>query len=118
MSIYWSALLLAVCANISANVALKLAVLGFSGPLDIRATLTAPWAWVGVISCILLLGGYLIAIRGVELSIAYPIVTGLAMVGIAIMGHVLFAEALNLQKLVGIGFIIAGVVVLSQVKPA
>jgi len=118
MSIYWSALLLAVCANVFANIALKLAVLELSGPLDIRALLTAPWAWAGVIGCVLLLGGYLIAIRGVELSIAYPTVTGLAMVGIAIIGHVVFSEALGLQKLIGIGFVVAGVFILSQVKQA
>lgn len=118
MSIYWSALLLAVCANVFANIALKLAVLELSGPLDLRALLTAPWAWAGLTGCVLLLGGYLIAIRGVELSIAYPTVTGLAMVGIAIVGHVLFSEALSLQKLVGIGLVVTGVFILSQVKQA
>lgn len=116
MSIYWSALLLAVCANVFANVALKLAVLGLSEPLDIHSLLTSLWAWAGLTSCILLLGGYLIAIRGVELSIAYPTVTGLAMVGIAVIGHFLFSEALSLQKIVGIGFVVIGVIILSQVK--
>ncbi|MEW2915889.1 MULTISPECIES: DMT family transporter [Ruegeria] len=118
MSLYWSALLFAVCANICTNVSFKLAVQQLSGPFDIRALVVSPWAWAGLISGLLLLSSFIVAIRGLELSIAYPAVTGLAMVGILVVGYFLFSETLNLQKIVGIGLVIAGVFVLSQVKQA
>lgn len=116
MSFYWSALLFAVCANICTNVSFKLAVQQLTGPFDIRVFLVSPWAWAGLISGLLLLSSFTVAIRGIELSIAYPAVTGLAMVGILVIGYFLFSETLNLQKVAGIGLVIAGVFLLSQIK--
>lgn len=118
MSLYWSSLLFAVCANICTNVSFKLAVQQLSGPFDIRALAASPWAWAGLASGLLLLGSFIVAIRGIELSIAYPAVTGLAMVGILVVGYVLFSETLSLQKIAGIGLVMAGVLLLSQVDQA
>ena len=117
MSFYWSALLFAVCANICTNVSFKLAVQQFTGAFDMRAFMLSPWAWAGLVSGLLLLSSFTVAIRGIELSIAYPAVTGLAMVGILIVGYFLFSETLSFQKIAGIGLVIAGVILLSQVKP-
>ena len=119
MLFYWSALLIAVCANIFANVAFKSAMRDVPGPLHlgtVASVFAAPWMWAGLASAIVLLGCFLIAIRGIDLSIAYPTITGLAMVGIIIAGYVLFSESLSVQKLAGIGFVIVGIVILSQVK--
>lgn len=116
MSFYWSALLVAVCANVLTNVSFKLAVQQLAGPVDIRAFMVSPWAWAGLISGLLLLSSFIVAIRGLELSVAYPAVTGLAMVGILIVGYFLFSETLNWQKIVGVGFVVTGVIILSQVK--
>ncbi len=118
MSLYWSALLIAVCANICTNLSFKMAVQQLAGPFDISALILSPWAWAGLVSGLLLLGSFIVAIRGIELSVAYPAVTGLAMAGILLAGYVLFSETLSFQKIAGIGLVVAGVVVLSQVKPA
>ncbi len=91
MQFYWCALLIAVCANIFANVAFKSAMRDVPGPLNLGAVATlfaTPWMWAGLASAMLLLGCFLITIRGIDLSIAYPAITGLAMVGIVIAGYV------------------------------
>ena len=119
MQFYWCALLIAVCANIFANVAFKSAMRDVPGPLNLGAVATlfaTPWMWAGLASAMLLLGCFLITIRGIDLSIAYPAITGLAMVGIVIAGYVLFSESLSLQKIAGIGFVVVGIVILSQAK--
>ena len=117
MSIYWLALLIATGANVFANLAFKLAVRELVLPPDARTFLTlasTPWAWLGVGSAALLLVCYLIAIRGIDLSIAYPAVTGLAMAGIAIIGCVVFSEPFTSTKLMGIGFVFAGILLMAQ----
>ncbi|WP_138935631.1 DMT family transporter [Roseovarius arcticus] len=119
MLFYWCVLLIAVCANVFANVAFKSAMRDIPAPLDLGAISTlfvAPWMWAGMASAVLLLTCFLIAIRGIDLSVAYPAITGLAMVGIILAGNFLFAEALSLQKLAGVGFVIVGIIILSQVK--
>jgi multidrug transporter EmrE-like cation transporter len=121
MSGYWVALLIAVGANVFANVALKLAVSELSLPLDARALLTlasVPWAWAGMASVMLLLVSYLIAIRGIALSIAYPTVTGLAMAGIIVSGCVVLSEPLSVQKITGVGLILTGILLLAQTQQA
>lgn len=121
MSGYWVALLLAVGANILANTALKLAVRDVTTPIDARALLglaSAPWAWIGVASAAALLVLYLIAIRGIDLGIAYPAVTGLAMAGIVVAGCAVFSEPLGLQKVIGVGLVFAGVVLLAHTRSA
>ncbi len=112
---HWLALIIAVLANIVANVALKKAVArtpvdqGIGGFLNLAAE---PWMWVGVLFAGLLLGCYLYALKEIELSVAYPAVTGLAMVGIALGGMAFFGEGLSLTKVFAIAMIIAGVVLL------
>ncbi len=117
MLFYWCALLIAVFANTFANVAFKTAMRDAATPLDLSAVvalITAPWMWAGLISSVVLLSCFLTAIRGIDLSIAYPTITGLAMVGIVLAGYVFFSETLSLQKIGGVGIVVVGVVILSQ----
>ena len=112
---YWLALIIAVIANILANVAFKKAVeltpsvKGASGFLSL---LFQPWAWFGLCMATLLLGCYLYALRGIDLSVAYPVVTGLAMLGIALTGALFLSEALTGSKIIAIGLITVGVFML------
>ena len=48
------------------------------------------------------------AIRHIQISIAYPTVTGLAMVGIAIMSALVLDEPLSASKAIGIVVILIG----------
>ena len=117
MLFYWSALLIAVCANVAANVAFKTAMRDLPAPLNpgaFAALIAAPWMWAGMISAILLLACFLIALRGIDLSIAYPAVTGLATVGVVLAGYILFAESLSVLKIAGVGFVFLGIAMLAQ----
>ena len=57
-----------------------------------------------------------LALRTFSVGIAYAIWAGLGMVLIAILGVVVFKERLDLAAYVGIGLIIAGVMVLNLVS--
>ncbi|SHF12914.1 hypothetical protein SAMN05444279_11812 [Ruegeria intermedia] len=61
----------------------------------------------------LLLGSFIVAICRIGLSTANPAVMGLEVIGLLVVGCVLFSETLSLQKIAGIGLVMAGV--LSQV---
>jgi len=112
---YWSALLVAIISNIIANLSFKKAVAatpieeGAEGFIKLAAD---PWMWAGFLSAGLLLGCYLYALKGIDLSIAYPVVTGFAMVGIALSGALFFGESLSLAKIFAMTLIIAGVFIL------
>lgn len=111
-TIYWVALSVAVLANITANTALKIAV-GSITQGSFRDKLLHFFAqgsfWLGCASALLLLVSYLIAIRGVPLSSAYPIVTTLALVGLILVDKFLFGSAISSTKIIGIGLIMVGV---------
>ncbi len=117
MTKYWIALFVAVAANVFANVALKIGMREVDVSADWRtipALIANPWLWVGGSLAGILLGSYLLAIKGIPLSIAYPVVTGLAMVGIAIASAWFLGESLGVSKLMGVCFVIFGVYLLSN----
>lgn len=113
---YWFALLLAVVANVVANVALKFGV-GHAkldtGWRSMNVMVGNVWIWIGLIAAVVLLGCYLYAIRGIAVSIAYPVVTGLAAVGIAFLAASVLDEPMNISNVAGIALIILGVTLLS-----
>lgn len=56
---------------------------------------------------------WLIVLSKVEVSLAYPFVS-LGLVLTAVMGHVLFGEALSTQRIIGIMLVCVGVAVLAR----
>jgi uncharacterized membrane protein len=54
---------------------------------------------------------YILALRGGELSILYPMVS-LSYVWIAMLSHLFLRERMNATKLFGLGFIILGIVLI------
>ena len=60
------------------------------------------------------IGLYAAALKGIDLSVAYPVVTGFAMLGIALAGSLLFGEAVTMQRLLAMGLIFTGVLMLKQ----
>lgn len=108
----WFWLALAIGTNISANLLLKIAVTTGEAP----ATGLSKWALLAIgIGCAgVLLVSYVLALRHLPVSLAYPIVTGCAMVGIGIMSAPLLGESLNLTKCLGIGAILLGCTLLAQ----
>lgn len=112
----WAALAAAVAANVGANLLLKHAVgLGQKPESGGGSLLTQnpPVLAAGIILAGCLLVFYLLALRHLPVSIAYPVVTGTAMVGIAIFSTALFSEPLSLGKMVGIiGIILSTALIL------
>jgi len=113
--IYWYTLLAAVAANTLANIAFKKAMgrtpisFNLEGALKL---LVEPWMWVGGTFSVILLLCYLHALKGIDLSVAYPAVTGLGVLGIALASSLFFYEPVGLHKILGMGLIISGVVLL------
>ena len=110
-------MLAATVFNAIANIAFKKAVTNVESSevgTGLLRLLSDPWTWLGLISAVLLLGSYLYALRGIELSVAYPAVTGLAMLGVALGGAIFLGESLTFQKILAICLIICGVYLLKQ----
>ena len=117
MTKYYIALFVAIGANVFANLAFKFAMQSSAlsmGKRSIMVLLANPWIWVGLLNATILLGCYLYAIRGIEISVAYPTVTAIAMIGLAFFGAWLFSESLTLPKIIGIGLVIFGIFLITQ----
>lgn len=110
--VYWTALAVAVLANTGANTALKMAVEGIgTGTMRDKAMglIVSPSFWLGCGAAFLLLVAYLIAIRGLTLSTAYPVVTTLALVALVLVDKFLFGYSIGATKSLGLGLIVIGV---------
>ena len=112
MSKYWIAMYAAVIFNVGANYMFKIGMQSTEIGLSmgaLKSMILNVWLWLGGFSAVLLLGSYLYAIKGVPLSSAYPIVTGGAMVGIALVAALSLNEVMAPGKLAGIALVIVGV---------
>ncbi|EJL6261599.1 multidrug efflux SMR transporter [Vibrio cholerae] len=95
----WLILFLAGICEIAWAIGLKYSE-GFSKPLASVATLSA------LVISFVLLG---IALRTLPLGVAYGIWVGIGAVGTAVMGILLFGEAVSLFKLMGLALIVIGI---------
>lgn len=95
----WLILLLAGICEIAWAIGLKYSD-GFSKPLASIATLSA------LVISFVLLG---IALRTLPLGVAYGIWVGIGAVGTAVMGILLFGEAVSLFKLASLALIVIGI---------
>jgi quaternary ammonium compound-resistance protein SugE len=82
---------------------------GFSRWLPSVLTLVAMLASLGLLSA---------ALRGIPLSTAYAVWTGIGAAGTAVAGIVLFAEPADATRLLSIALIVAGIVGLKFAAPA
>jgi len=116
LTMYWFALFVAAICNSVANVAFKKAIVrtpfdvGVDGVIQL---LLEPWMWLGVLCAGSLLACYLYSLKGIDLSLAYPAVTGLAMLGIVLSG-VFTGEGITTLKIGGIALVLAGISLLYQ----
>ena len=110
-------LIVATCFNIVANLGFRFAMARNSGE-DLYSILIEgvkdPAIWFAVMASGCLLASYLYAIRTTPLSLAYPTVTGLALVGIMLLEPHFLGSTVTLQGWLGAGFIITGVYLLSS----
>lgn len=103
MSFHWLVLLAAIAVEILATAALKSAV---SAP---AALALLPLLLIGLSFSLLS-----VALRVIPMAVAYAVWEGLGIVGIALTGHLLFGEDLTPTRLIALGAIIAGIVLLER----
>lgn len=112
------ALVLATVAfNIISQALLKGAMQRQQGPLllpNLPKLLLDPWLMGGVAFAGLTLVAYTLTLRRLDLSLAYPIVTGLGFLGVFVVSWRLFGEHLSPIRVVGALLIIAGVTLLAS----
>ncbi len=99
----WVTLGFAILAEVIATSALKVSD-GFTRPLP--ATVTA----IGYAIAFYLLA---LTLKTIPVGIAYAVWSGAGIVAIALIGYFFFQQALDAPALIGIGLILAGVVVLN-----
>ncbi len=110
-----------VLLNAVAQLALKASVrdlgaiaLDLTGSLPVAMRLAGePWLWVGLGCYGVSVVVWILALSRVDVSIAYPMLS-LGYVVNAFAAWALFGEVLSLSRIIGIGIIILGVVVLAR----
>jgi multidrug transporter EmrE-like cation transporter len=109
---YWIALLLAVAANVGANISFKYFVQNTELKLEWHSLLAAafqPSLWIGLCLGVSLLGAYLYSLKGLPISVAYTAATTLSIVGITCAGVLIYGEAFSLRTAAGIVTVMLGV---------
>lgn len=85
-----------------------------SDPLGMALqALTNVWFWGGGIAGGVLLLSFLLTLRTLDLSVAYPIVTSCALVGITIASFLFLGEQASLSRVGGVLAIFSGVLLLA-----
>jgi small multidrug resistance pump len=99
----WCYLTIAIIAEVIATTALK-ASEGFT---RLHPALITAVGYAVAFYCLAL------TLRTIPVGIAYAVWSGAGIVAISIIGYVMFKQALDAAALIGIGLIVAGVVVLN-----
>ncbi len=107
----------AIGANVLLNVFLKKTVSVLPptfGVETVRQAVMTPAAWGFAACAILAVGFYALAIRSIDLSIAYASVTSLALIGVTIAGALIFRETVSAVNIVGVALIIVGIILVTK----
>ena len=99
----WLWLGTAILLEIVATSALKAAE-GFTRPLPTSVVIIC---YIGAFWCLSL------ALRSIPMGIAYAIWSGVGIVAISILAFFLYRQSLDVAAVVGIGFILAGVLIIN-----
>ncbi|MDP3409217.1 multidrug efflux SMR transporter [Bosea sp. (in: a-proteobacteria)] len=103
MSSHWFFLLAAIAVEIAATAALK-------------SVVSAPWL-VALLPLVLIGLSFAllsIALRVIPLAVAYAVWEGLGIVGIAVIGHLLFGEHLTPERILALAAILSGILLLER----
>ncbi|MDI3257119.1 MAG: SMR family transporter [Kyrpidia sp.] len=91
---------------------------GGGGPAGLFATLLSAvlnvYLIAGIVSFVLALGAYTFALTRFELSVAYPMMTSLGLVLVAVASFVFFGEPFTWVKTVGTVLILFGVLLVAR----
>ena len=115
----WLLLLVTIILTALANISLKYAAINRQAEVkgivaNLWEIFTTPALLFGI-SCLgIAVIAYAIALRHLNLSVAYPVMTTSVVVMVAIFSAVFFGEPFTLVKIVGTVIVICGVILLSQ----
>jgi len=110
-----------VLLNAAAQLALKASVRD-TGAIEISASAaiptavrlaSEPWLWFGLTCYVVSVVVWILALSRVDVSIAYPMLS-LGYIVNALAAWAWLGEAMNIEKVAGIGIIIVGVYVLAR----
>ena len=110
MSVYYASLMAAILLGIAGQIALKSAA---EGSATITAQFLNPLTIIGLAVYILAALCYILALKRIPVSIAFPSVAASYAV-VAVLGHLLWNEPLGWPQLVGIALIGSGVLLIHQ----
>jgi multidrug transporter EmrE-like cation transporter len=114
---HWLALILAILSSVAANIALRAAVHGVnevSFESVMRFVRSGGFA-LAVVACGLLFVSYVLAIRRIPLSIAYPVLTASSMVLVSVMSSAYFHDFVwSKERIAATAIILIGVVMLAK----
>jgi drug/metabolite transporter (DMT)-like permease len=72
-----------------------------------------PWIWSGLLGTVLGMLSWMLVLRDLELSVAYP--TMAAVFVLVVLGaHFLLGESLTAGRLIGLGLIVSGITVVAM----
>jgi drug/metabolite transporter (DMT)-like permease len=72
-----------------------------------------PWIWSGLASMAVGTVGWMLVLRRLELSVAYP-ATALVFVLVPLGAHLLFGETMSPARIAGLSLIVAGIIVVAR----
>ena len=118
---YLGFILFTVFTNAAAQLLLKQGMLTMDGTafaaeniiLRVLQVVFNPWVFAGLVTFVISMASHLYVLSKVELSFAYPFLS-LAYVAVAVFAYFLFREDLNMWRILGIGFICVGTVLIAQ----
>ena len=109
MTIYYGALVVSILAGIAGQILLKL---GADAP-DYWSQVFRPSTVVGLAFYATAAFLYLIALRKIPMSVAFPSVS-LSYAIVAVLGHFMFGEPFGVKQVAGIVLIMGGVALINQ----
>ena len=79
---------------------------------NFKKVVLSPYIWLGGLVAVMNLGLWCVSLIHFDLSFAYPLFS-ISYITVILAGRVIFKEHLDRNKMIGIGFIILGVVTLT-----
>ncbi len=110
----WLYLVLAILCNSAANVLMKVASTSIGHGLGIRGMVQSGWVWLGLFLFGVALIFYLSVLQRMQLSVAYPIMTGTGFMLVTLASVLMFNETITWTKILGSGVILIGAILLTR----
>ena len=109
-------LVLSLISNALANVFIKAGMRDYTGSIVhiFHYLFKSPLVLAGLLLFGLAFIGYSFVLSRLELSIAYPIMTGAGFAIVSIFSFILFNESFGTVKIIGIIFVFIGIILLSR----